>query len=322
MFRGRKNRGGAMLNRTVAVLAGTFSLLACGVGSDAVGDDSEGVAAQELKGETFTLWIHGRTPSTTTKIGDYTDFSYWGSSRVSAGVNKKAVNWDGHTRISEQNQYIRNALDCFCTGDNWCHIGSHSAGDLQVGYALALFGGTDRPTKKPEPNANGVCPDLDGSKQKGWNIVQVAAAASAAGGSELARLANQSNEPLVVDLSPTSARTLYDHNLTHGVPFKMFAGAKGRLHSGLLPGQDDEAVAYHSAGGVSGTSGSSYCNPGDWFCKDLTLGKDPVEGGVAKWNNHDLLFRDDKEDYDHLTRGDWTGITGKAREHLEKTAVK
>ena len=40
----------------------------------------------------------------------------------------------------------------------------------------------------------------------------------------------------------------------------------------LLPGQDDEVVAYHSSGGVSGASGASFCNPRDWFCNDLTLG--------------------------------------------------
>ena len=36
----------------------------------------------------YTLWIHGRTASTT-KPGNYADFSYWGPATVSAGVNKR-----------------------------------------------------------------------------------------------------------------------------------------------------------------------------------------------------------------------------------------
>ena len=38
---------------------------------------------------------------------------------------------------------------------------------------------------------------------------------------------------------------MYDHNQTRGKIFYMFAGAKGTLYSGILPGQDDEAIAYH-----------------------------------------------------------------------------
>ena len=63
-------------------------------------------------------------------------------------------------------------------------------------------------------------------------------------------------------------RSLYNHNTTQGKIFYMFAGSKGTAYSGVLPGQDDEAVAYHSTGGVS--QAGSFCNPGDWFC-DGTL---------------------------------------------------
>ena len=69
----------------------------------------------------------------------------------------------------------------------------------------------------------------------------------------------------------------------------MYAGAKGTAYSGILPGQDDEAVAYHSTGGVSGSSGGSYCNPSDWFCNDLTLGTAANEGGSAKWSYHSVV---------------------------------
>ena len=35
--------------------------------------------------------------------GNYADFIYWGPSSTAAGVNKKAVNWDGYNKISLQN---------------------------------------------------------------------------------------------------------------------------------------------------------------------------------------------------------------------------
>src|SRR4051794_39546513 len=92
----------------------------------------------------YSLWIHGRNTAQNTQVGNYTDFSYWGSSGTSAGVNKKAVNWNGVGHISDTNGAIRNALDCFCTGPNWCYVAAHSAGDAQIGYALAMYGGTSR----------------------------------------------------------------------------------------------------------------------------------------------------------------------------------
>ena len=78
----------------------------------------------------YTLWINGRTGGGT--IGDYNSFSYWGPSSTAAGVNKKAVNWDGYNSIASQSGHIRDALDCFCTGNNWCYIATHSAGDLMM----------------------------------------------------------------------------------------------------------------------------------------------------------------------------------------------
>src|SRR4051812_25166786 len=101
----------------------------------------------------YSLWVHGRGGGG--QIGNYADFAYWGPSSTAAGVNKKAVNWDGYNHISSTNGGIRNALDCFCTGTNWCYIASHSAGDLQVGYALALYGGTARTKKNAIPNSSG-----------------------------------------------------------------------------------------------------------------------------------------------------------------------
>ncbi|MCK8502556.1 MULTISPECIES: hypothetical protein [Myxococcus] len=263
----------------------------------------------------YTLWIHGRNGGTT-QAGNYADFSYWGPASTSAGVNKKAVNWNGKERIGGQNARIRDALDCFCTGNNWCYIAVHSAGDLQIGYALAMYGTSQRSKKNASPNASGVCGNTDGSTQTGWNIRSVRVASGAGGGSELADLGEWAvSEPLVSDLVTTTARTMYNHNVTADVKFYMYAAAKGTLYSGFLPGQDDEAVAYHSTGGVSGSAGSSLCNPGDWFCGGtLTTGTGKTSNGLAKWLNHDVKLRDDGESFNHYANGNWGGIVAKVRE--------
>ena len=72
-------------------------------------------------------------------------------------------------------------------------------------------------------------------------------AAGAAGGSELANVGSWAvSDPLTSDLKTATARAMYDHNQTRAKWFYMYAGAKGTLYSGILPGQDDEAVAYHT----------------------------------------------------------------------------
>jgi hypothetical protein len=262
----------------------------------------------------YTLWVHGRNPSKSTTPGNYNDFSYWGPASTAAGVNKKAVNWDGYSSVGSQNLAIRNALDCFCTGDNWCTIAVHSAGDLQIGYALSLHGGSTRQKQNATPNASGVCGATDGKTQVGWNIRAIYAASGASGGSELADYGSWAiSEPLTKDLVTTTSRAMYDHNATRGLTVYRFAGASGTLYSGILPGQDDEAVAYHSSGGVSGTSGAGFGNPSDWFSNDLTLGTAACEGGATKWTNNQVDFRDDKEQYNHYANGNWQGIISPTR---------
>jgi hypothetical protein len=267
----------------------------------------------------YSLWVNGRTGGGA--IGNYGDFSYWGPSNVEAGVNKRAVNWDGRSRIADQAHLVRNALDCFCTGPNWCYVAAHSAGNLMVGYNLALFGGSTRFKKNPSPGADGSCSNSDGGTQVGWNIKWVNVAAGAAGGSELADFGSWAfSEPLVQDLKTTTSRAMYDHNNTRGKMMYLYAGARGTLYSGLLPGQDDEAVAYHSSGGVSGSSGGAFCNPSDWFCNDLALGTANNEGGRAKWANHSVAFRDDREAYNHYAAGNWGGVIGLVRANMANNA--
>jgi hypothetical protein len=269
----------------------------------------------------YTLWIHGRTASTT-KPGNYADFSYWGPATVSAGVNKKAVNWDGVSYISSQNYRVRDALDCYCTGTNWCYIAVHSAGDYQIGYALSMYGGSARYKKNATPSAAGTCGNTDGKTQTGWNIKWVRVASGASGGSELADAGSwASSEQLTQDLVTTTARAKYNHNTTYGVTFYNYAGASGTLYSAILPGQDDEAVAYHTTGGVAGTAGASFGNPSDWFSNDLTLGTAACEGGAAKWSYHSVSYRDDAEALNHYASGNWAGIIGPVRTDVAKYAL-
>lgn len=267
----------------------------------------------------YTLWINGRTGGGI--VGNYDSFTYWGPASTPAGVNKKAVNWDGRSSIAASSPRIRDALDCFCTGANWCYVATHSAGDLLFGYTLANYGGSTRVKKNAVANSAGVCGNLDGSTQTGWNIRWVRAAAGSGGGSELADIGSWTTlEPLVQDLRTTTARAMYDHNATRGIWFYMYAGARGTLYSAILPGQDDEVEAYHSAGGVSGRSGAAFCNPGDWFCNDLTLGPGPNQGGRTKWAYHEVVFRDDGEDYRHYTEGNWGGVVSLVREAMVDSA--
>lgn len=267
----------------------------------------------------YSLWINGRTGGG--QVGNHADFTYWGPATTAAGVNKKAVNWDGYNRISTTNGNIRDALDCYCTGPNWCYVAAHSAGNLQIGYALALYGTSSRSIKTPTPNSAGQCANSGAGTQTGWNIKWVNVAGGAGGGSELADAGDWAlSEPLVSDLKTSTARALYDHNATTGKWFYMYAGSKGTLYSFVLPGQDDEAIAYHSSGGVSGSSGAAFCNPSDWLCNDLTLGTAANQGGRAKWSYHSVRFRDDAESLDHYTRGNWGGIVSKVRADMAANA--
>lgn len=269
----------------------------------------------------YTLWVNGRSNSGT--VGDYTSFTYWGSSSTAAGVNKKAVNWDGYNSISSQNYHVRDALDCFCTGSNWCYVAVHSAGDLMMGYTLANYGSSTRSVKTPSPTSSGSCSNVSaGTTQTGWNIKWVRAASGAGGGSELSDYGSWAvSEPLVANLKTTTARAMFNHNNTNSVWFYMYAGAKGTLYSAILPGQDDEAVAYHSTGGVSGSAGAGYCNSSDWFCNTLTLGTAANEDGTAKWSYHYVSFRDDGEDYNHYSNQNWEGIISVVRAAMVSNAT-
>lgn len=307
--------------RSLLVIVGVSVLAGCTATSGDVGEREEGAERTHgvEEGNLHTLWIHGRVPSGAPEIGNDQDFSYWGPADVEAGANKHAVNWGGWDRISASNGAVRDALDCFCTGERWCVIAAHSAGDAQIGYAMSLYGDSDRPVTDGAPDGGGQCAGT-GHSQTGWNIKWVSVAGGAAGGTELADLGSWAvGDPLASDLRTSTVRTLFDHNVTQGVWFYHFAGARGTAYSGALPGQDDEVIAYHSSGGMAAPG--SFCNPGDWACDDtLRLAEAPSYVGqheVRRWDRHTLALRDDGERYNHYTAGNWAGIVGPL---LEDTA--
>ena len=143
----------------------------------------------------------------------------------------------------------------------------------------------------------------------------------AGGGSELANVGQVfTGYPLDNDLKTGNARALYNHNNTQARTFYMFAGAKGTVYSGILPGQDDDTVAYHSTGGVSVTG--SFCNPGDLFCDGtLTTGSGATSNGKAKWSYHTVSLRDDGENYSHTSNGTWSNIVGVVRADMATFAT-
>lgn len=298
--------------------------------------------------ETYSLWINGMSSNNKNKEGLYNNFSYWGEDPVGndSGVNPKAVNWDGSSRISTSNRHIRDALDKYCTGSNSCHIAAHSAGNLQIGYALSEYGQSARP--KP-----------GGGTQKGWNILSVRVAGGAAGGSEVAgayknirnvvdtivdsatgydlpvaeviKFLVDTQSKLLEDLIPATARSLYDHNVTNGVIFRMYAGSKYMFTRPVFTtSENDGLVAYHSAGGVSGSSGRPLCNKRLLGCGELTTesdaNKDSLFGlikGGEKWNNHTVSYRDDAGQKPHGSgNGEkhWGGIIGVVRNAMAARA--
>jgi len=166
--------------------------------------------------------------------------------------------WAGETSIDapvdQQNSMatatanLASTLDAYCpsTGQNTCYIYTYSNGGAVISRTFALF------------------------ETARWRVGYVVASASNEGGSELGGtgwigeifggcyLAGQ--------IGPSSHRNGWNHHDTNGVTIGMIGGngwlAPFAQHS-VLPGNDDGAVAYHSAGGYASTgSYSTLCGSG------------------------------------------------------------
>lgn len=276
-----------------------------------------------------TLYIHGRTGgrSTDKRPEGWADstpigWEYWNQqdgwttqqkrTTPRPGVNPVPVNWDGEQRLAITNGSVRDALDDHCTGNKWCYIACHSTGCPQFEYAQALYG-----------------EDTDTGLNK-WNIIWVGAAGSVAGGSELASFA-LSNPlsylvsvilvgvyPLDNDLVPSTMRdsSFYNHALARGVDFYEFVGNGNfpwyqRFVHTQLPGSDDGAVAFHSAGGLNNVAYEA--NAKRCIDEDTTASCPLLPGGTDSdyWTGHFVYFRDDRSLYEHRLGASTEGISSR-----------
>lgn len=135
--------------------------------------------------------------------------------------------------MAEATADLRTVLDTYCLDDDWCYIYTYSNGGAVASRTLSIY---DTP----------------------WNIYWVMSSGSNEGGSELSRTGIAAQIflgcGLAGNITPSDHRSGWNHNDTHGNTFYMVAGNDGWWYSSfLLPGEDDGAVAFHSAGGLRDT---------------------------------------------------------------------
>jgi hypothetical protein len=203
-----------------------------------------------LSAQTYTVFVHGKSGSNHNGVGTTDVNNYWGTSPNTVSGSKIFIGYDGTTDprtygTARAQTNISTGLSNFCKGTNTCKIVCHSAGCYATEFWLASLGAT--------------------ASSKGFNITKVTALASASGGSELASAqdgatfgfaGNAMDKSLIV----STARAAYNHNNTAGVGIYQVPGYKGAFGaSAILPGEDDYAVAYHSACAYNKVGGLSKC---------------------------------------------------------------
>jgi hypothetical protein len=242
---------------------------------------------EDVSGRRSTLWVHGLDPfGSDQTIKPWGADGYWtGEGVTPSGPNPVVVNYHARAYVWIANAAIRYEMYRHCTGTQECIIACHSAGCAHTGYALTLFD--------------------DGR----FNVLRVIAGGAASGGSELASIdGGLITGDLGANLGVSAMRGLYDHDALN-VVVDCLAGAAGGIQSVALPGEDDGAVAYHSAGGAR--EALSYCNSETLTCYELPIG---FVAGVH-FVNHRVEYRDDDILYDH------DGIKWKIWERLESYAA-
>jgi hypothetical protein len=226
----------------------------------------------------YTLFIHGRTGGTPSGWG------YWANNTGAKGINPVPVNYDGTAHESDSNPTVRWYLDSYCTNGNSCHVVCHSNGCSEVGYAYSWSVAN-----------NGGIP---------WSIDNVFMAGAAIGGSELAGSLSawMTGYNLDYDLSLGTMRGLYNHDVLGdriGGWVITHAGADyASATDWLFYGNDDTAVAFHSAGGFrnSGSYGSisGYSTSGGTYW-------DWTQNGFTDPSNHYVFLSRNSGGYGHCT---------------------
>jgi len=222
------------------------------------------------------IFVHGRS-------GDHcgtgtTDVNnYWGnSSNVDGGYEKHFVGYDGAsdprtTGNCRAQTNLLTVLGTQCTGDNTCTVICHSAGCYAMDYFTYKY------------------PKYD------INVNYILASAAATGGSELANLKFWSDSGMVGALKTGNARS-FNHNITAGIGRWHMAGHEGYggvsyITSGMLPGEDDGAVSYHSSCGKNSTTmwvGRSW-----WNWSGTSSDWDECKSDGRNWDGHYHLGKAD-----------------------------
>lgn len=205
---------------------------------------------------------------------------YW-DSQLPGDV--RHVGWNTATddwRYFPVNQAVK-VLNNHCRRDQGksCSILCHSTGCPIAGKTLDVYGN------------NGAT----------WNINRVLTMGSAEGGTELAdvqaSLLPTPLGPLTLLFAGWTGLTLqtglvrgaYDHNDTAGVTFFHVAGYDGGSTgtAGLILGQDDGVVPFHSACGYVKVFQATQCsNDWEWVRKTKFGIPYYVQRTVARWTNH------------------------------------
>ncbi len=206
--------------------------------------------AGSLSAGTINVFVHGKSNSNHNGVGTTDVNSYWGANSGTVSGTKIFVGYDGTTDpttygTARAQTNLTTAMNTYCKGIDTCKIICHSAGCYATEYWLANLGAT--------------------ASSKGYKISVVTALAAASGGSELASSldgitfgwgGNAMDKSLIV----STARSRYNHNNTGGITIAHVPGYKGMAGaSAILPGEDDYAVAYHSACAYSQAGGLSVC---------------------------------------------------------------
>ncbi|MEM7182340.1 MAG: hypothetical protein AAF518_15605 [Spirochaetota bacterium] len=203
-----------------------------------------------LSAKTIYVFVHGKSDKNHNGTGTTDVNGYWGNSANAVSGTKYFVGYDGKTDprtygSSRAQTNLTTVMNQRCKGADTCKIICHSAGCYATEYWLDKLGGS--------------------ASSKGYKISGVTALAAASGGSELASALNGAtfgfagnamDKALIVN----TARSSFNHNDTAGVTVSHVPGYKGLAGASLiLPGEDDYAVAYHSACGYNQAAGMSKC---------------------------------------------------------------
>ncbi|MBE7437861.1 MAG: hypothetical protein HS115_05330 [Spirochaetales bacterium] len=262
------------------------------------------MAFSGLSAVNTVIFVHGRSSGNnhcgwgTTDVGNY-----WGSSKdielnswITSTAQRYFVGYHGDSDPRSWSGYgdcgygARDNLDyivatrCDSSVGNYCKVICHSAGCYAVDTYLSAnvgyytYAGSGYGTIQTK--------HLTG-------ITYVMALSSASGGSELADSADWwgvDGTPMTLSLRVGVARGAGMHDSTRGIAVKHLMGDPSwDMGSGILPGEDDGAVAFHSGCGLNAASDVSTCSTGtkwsghsNWYAS-TSLGQHNTSVGGYQW---------------------------------------